>query len=83
MGKLRKEDIILRKKIKLRLKQLRGKESKSGLAKEIDIDRQNFQPWEEVGSERGMTIYSISRVCKSMGITLKEFFDDEIFREDL
>lgn len=81
MGKLRKEDIILRQKIKLRLKQLRGEESKSSLSKEIDVDRQNFQPWEEIGSDRGMTIYSINRVCKSLGITLKEFFDDEIFKE--
>lgn len=81
MGNLRAEDIILRDQIKLRLKELREKSSqnKSNLSKDIEIDRQNFQSWEKLEIGRGMTIYSISRVCKALGITLKDFFDSDIF----
>ena len=83
MGKLRQEDIILRERIKLRLTELREKASqnKSNLSKDVEIDRQNFQAWEKLNIERGMSIYSISRVCKAFGITLKDFFDSDIFTE--
>lgn len=83
MGKLRQEDIILRERIKLRLTELREKASqnKSNLSKDVEIDRQNFQAWEKLNIERGMSIYSISRVCKVFGITLKDFFDSDIFTE--
>jgi DNA-binding XRE family transcriptional regulator len=83
MGNLRAEDIILRDQIKLRLKELRGNTSqnKSNLAKDVEIDRQNFQAWEKLDIDRGMSIYSISRVCKVFGITLKDFFDSKIFNE--
>jgi DNA-binding XRE family transcriptional regulator len=81
MGKLRQEDIVLRDQIKLRLKELREKASqnKSDLSKGIDIDRQNFQAWEKLDTTRGMSIYSIDRVCKVLGITLKDFFDSDVF----
>ncbi|MCV9926286.1 helix-turn-helix transcriptional regulator [Flavobacterium sp. LS1R49] len=83
MGKLRVEDIILRDQIKLRLKELREKSSqnKSDLSKDVEIDRQNFQAWEKLEIDRGMSIYSVSRVCKVLGITLKDFFDSNIFNE--
>ena len=81
MAKLRKEDEILKKKIKQRLFNLRVElgDTKSDISKNIDVDRQNFQPWENLKSNRGITIYSLSRICKALGISLKEFFDDEIF----
>lgn len=81
MGKLRAEDIILRDQIKERLKELREKASqnKSGLANDIEVDRQNFQAWEKIDSTRGPSIYSISRICKAFGITLKDFFDSDAF----
>ncbi|MCG2419383.1 XRE family transcriptional regulator [Aequorivita sp. F47161] len=82
MAKLREEDEKLKKKIKQRLFLLREKlgDSKSDVSKNIDVDRQNFQPWENLKSDRGITIYSLNRICKALGITLKEFFDDELFR---
>ncbi|MEO2061206.1 MAG: helix-turn-helix transcriptional regulator [Mesonia sp.] len=82
MAKLRKEDEILKTKIKERLSKLRNElgDSKSDLSKNIDIDRQNFQPWENLKSNRGISIYSLNRICNALGITLKEFFDDELFR---
>jgi DNA-binding XRE family transcriptional regulator len=81
MGNLRAEDIILRDQIKLRLRELRENKSqnKSNLAKDVEIDRQNFQAWEKLDIKRGMSIYSIGRVCNVLGITLKEFFDSDIF----
>ena len=82
MAKLREEDEILKQKIKLRLVQLREMQgdSKSSISKNIDVDRQNFQPWENFKSNRGINIYSLNRICKAFGITLKEFFDDDLFR---
>ena len=82
MGKLRDEDIILRDQIKLRLKELREEvsQNKSDLSKNIDIDRQNVQPWEKLDIGRGMSIYSINRVCKAFKISLNEFFDSDLFR---
>lgn len=81
MGNLRPEDIILRDQIKLRLKELReeASQNKSNLSKDVEIDRQNFQAWEKLNIERGMSIYSINRVCKAFKITLKDFFDSDIF----
>ena len=81
MAKLREEDEILKKKIKLRLIQLREDlgDSKSDISKSIEVDRQNFQPWENLKSDRGITIYSLNRICKAFGISLKEFFDDDLF----
>ncbi|WP_159798925.1 helix-turn-helix transcriptional regulator [Flavobacterium sp. MK4S-17] len=82
MATLRKEDEILRDNIKLRLKELRethGK-TKAGVSQNVDIDRQNFQAWEKLDTNRGMSIYSINRVCNALGITLKEFFDSPIFK---
>ena len=82
MAKLREEDEVLKRNIKQRLFQLRAKlgESKSDISKNIEVDRQNFQPWENLKSDRGITIYSLNRICKAFGITLKDFFDDELFR---
>ncbi|CAM3474851.1 helix-turn-helix transcriptional regulator [Flavobacterium chungbukense] len=82
MGKLRAEDIILRDQIKKRLKELREKASqnKSGLANDIEVDRQNFHAWEKLDITRGISIYSIGRICTAFGITLKDFFDSDIFR---
>lgn len=81
MAKLREEDELLKKKIKLRLIQLREDlgDSKSDISKSIEVDRQNFQPWENLKSDRGITIYSLNRICKAFGISLKEFFDDDLF----
>ncbi len=82
MAKLREEDEVLKRNIKQRLFQLRAKlgESKSDISKNIEVDRQNFQPWENLKSDRGITIYSLNRICKALGISLKDFFDDELFK---
>lgn len=84
MARLRPEDIIFRDKLKQRLANIReGKGgTKSDLSKNIEVDRQNFQPWEDKDAARGISIYSLNRVCKALGISLSDFFNDPIFDED-
>ncbi len=79
MGKLEKEDIILKKKIAERIKFLRLKTglSQSEFAKKFDIDRQILNRWESKNNSRGVTIYTIQKFCNMIGITLSEFFDFE------
>jgi DNA-binding XRE family transcriptional regulator len=84
MGKLREEDIILREKIKLRLTELREKygQNKTEVSSKVEVDRQNFQAWEKNDIKRGPTIYSINRISKAFGISLKEFFNSDIFKNE-
>ncbi len=79
MGKLEKEDIILKKKIAERIKFLRSKTglSQSEFAKKYDIDRQILNRWESENNPRGVTIYTIQKFCNMIGITLREFFEFE------
>lgn len=79
MGKLSKEDIILKSKIAERIKFLRIKTglSQSEFAKKYDIDRQILSRWESKNNQRGVTIYTIQRFCSMIGITLKDFFNFE------
>lgn len=82
MGKLRPEDILLREQIKKRITELRESigQNKSGLSDKIEVDRQNFQPWEKLNISRGPSIYSINRICKAYNISIKDFFDSAIFK---
>ncbi|WP_240474756.1 helix-turn-helix transcriptional regulator [Flavobacterium sp. KMS] len=84
MAELTKEDIVLQKKIAERIKFLRLKTSPSqtDFAKKHDIDRQTINRWESTNDKRGVTIYSIQKFCKMLDITLKDFFDDERFKDD-
>lgn len=77
MGKLAKEDIVLKNKIAERIKFFREKTglSQSEFAKKFDIDRQILNRWESENNSRGITIYTIQRFCNMVGITLREFFD--------
>ena len=79
MGRLTKEDTILQNKIAERIKFLRIKTglSQSEFAKKYDIDRQILNRWEGKNNKRGVTIYTIDKFCKMLGITLKDFFDFE------
>lgn len=79
MGKLAKEDIILKDKIAERISFFRLKTglSQSEFAKKFDIDRQILSRWESKNNSRGVTIYTIQKFCNMIGITLSEFFDFE------
>lgn len=91
MAELLKEDILLANKIASRIKELRILDSGD---KQIDfankhvIDKQLISRWEsqitiDIISHkvkgRGITIYTLNKFCSMIGITLKEFFDSEIF----
>ncbi|WLD24715.1 helix-turn-helix transcriptional regulator [Flavobacterium dauae] len=72
-----KEDIALKNKIAERIKFFRIKTglSQSNFAEKYDIDRQILNRWESINNKRGITIYTINKFCKMVGISLKEFFD--------
>lgn len=77
MAELGKEDTLLKNKIADRIKFLRTETglSQSDFAKKYEIDRQILNRWESKNNKRGITIYTISKFCKLIGISLKEFFD--------
>ena len=81
MPKLKEEDIILKEKIKERINQLLKEhfESQIAASRNLDVDRQNFNAWINLKSDRGATIYSINKFCKAINITLSDFFDSPIF----
>jgi len=81
MAKLTDEDLILRQKIAERVKELRAKSGaiQSDFAANNNIDRQNLSAWESTKNNRGITIYSINRLCSILGISLKDFFDSASF----
>ncbi|MEG0927527.1 helix-turn-helix transcriptional regulator [Chryseobacterium sp.] len=82
MSSLSKDDIELRNKITQRLIDLRKSTelNQSDFAKLHDIDRQQVNRWESFESERGVTIYTIKKVCTLLKITLQEFFNDPLFK---
>ena len=84
MAKLSEEDKLLRIKIAKRLKKLRSESGniQSKFATDNEMDRQLLNSWENINNDRGMTIYSINRICKIININLKDFFDDPIFKEE-
>ena len=78
-GNLDKEDLELKKKISLRIKELRvlsGKKQ-TEFAYDLGIDKQSLNRLE---GGRGATVYTINKLCKAIGISLTQFFDDPIFK---
>jgi hypothetical protein len=78
--KLDKIDLELKKKIALRIRQLREASGKNQtqFAYHYGKDKQT-QHKLEVG--RGATVYSINKFCKALGINLSEFFDSPLFEK--
>ena len=93
MSGLSKEDIILANKIAIRIKFLRIQctgEKQVDFANKFNIDKQEISRWEShvrrdpatgTVKGRGITVYSIKKFCDLIGITLGEFFDDDLFRK--
>ena len=81
MAELTKEDTILQKKIAERIQFLRLQTglSQTDFADKYHIDRQLINRWESVKNKRGVSIYTIYRFCKMLDLTLKDFFDHQIF----
>lgn len=92
MSKLTEENIVFANKIADRVKNLRvqyaGKKQ-SDFVKKYNVEKQEISRWEShvkrnektgkiIG--RGITIYTINKFCELIGISLKEFFDDKLFR---
>lgn len=73
-------DIQLRDGIAKRIKELRkssGKKQNHFASENLETDKQMLQRLE---SGRGASIYSVNKICKALGISLKEFFDSPTFK---
>ena len=81
MSKLTEDDIKLRNQITQRFINLREATglSQSAFAKQHEIDRQQVNRWESFEVDRGVNIYTIKKFCILLNMTLKDFFDDQIF----
>jgi transcriptional regulator with XRE-family HTH domain len=78
-GNLDKEDLELKRKIALRIKELRKLSGKkqTEFAYDLGVDKQSLNRLE---GGRGATIYTISKICKALEISLIQFFDSPIFK---
>jgi transcriptional regulator with XRE-family HTH domain len=78
-----KEEKELNEKIAIRIKQLRLEREpiQSKFAKEHLIDRQMLNRWENTKDNRGISIHTVLKFCNMIDISLKEFFDDDLFRQ--
>lgn len=81
MGKLKPEDIALNNKIAHRIKELRvqADPNQKRFAENNDLERQTLSRWESVNDNRGVSIHTISRFCRILNISLKEFFASDLF----
>lgn len=71
---------MIRKQVGLRIRQIRndGKLSQEKAAFAANIDRTY---WASVESgRRNISIINLEKICISFGITLKEFFNSDIFK---
>ncbi len=83
MSKLKSEDIEFNKRVALRVKELRlnVNKSQSKFAEAHFVDRQIISRWENTKDSRGISIHTINRFCKMINISLKDFFDSELFSD--
>ncbi|WP_417237286.1 helix-turn-helix domain-containing protein [Bizionia paragorgiae] len=93
MSKFTEENIIFANKIADRVKSLRikyGGKRQSDFVKKYNVEKQEISRWEshvkrneKTGNitGRGITIYTINKFCNLINISLKEFFDDDLFRK--
>jgi DNA-binding XRE family transcriptional regulator len=78
-AKLNVVDQKLKEGIAKRITQLRvasGKKQSHFALENLEIEKQVLQRLE---AGRGASIYTVSKFCKSVGISLSEFFDSEYF----
>lgn len=75
---------ILNEKIALRIKTLREKiePNQSKFAEAHLMDRQIINRWESTTDGRGVSIHSINKFCSMIDISLKDFFDSELFYDE-
>tara|TARA_R100000988_G_C3912463_1_gene122731 strand:+ start:231 stop:509 length:279 start_codon:yes stop_codon:yes gene_type:complete len=92
MSGLSDKDIIIANKIADRIKALRIQDTglrQIDFVEKYNIEKQEISRWENPVTKdlvtgkikgRGVTVYTINRFCNLIGISLKEFFDDKLFK---
>lgn len=77
MGKLHESDLVLKKKIAERIKELR---KSTGLTTtEFAMSHLKDKQSQHRLESDGGSIYSIQKFCEEIGISLREFWDDDRF----
>ncbi len=73
------DDIDIRMRVGLRIKQLRAAANltQDQLAYSIDISR-SYLAEIEIG-KRNVSMVNLERICDGLDVTLEEFFSDELF----
>lgn len=81
MPNLDPDDMLFKQRLAQRIAELRSKTGKRSavFAKENSSDRQTQH---RIEKGRGVTIYTIRKFCRSLNISLSEFFDSPLFNED-
>lgn len=73
---------MIRRQVGLRLKQLRIhlglSQEKFGL--EINLDRTYIASVEQ--GKRNVSILNLEKICRGLNVSLKEFFDSDLFNEN-
>ena len=84
MAELSKEDIEFKNRISERIFNLREESGLSQIkfAEKHNIDRQILNRWESKTNKRGVTIHTIRKFCEMIGISIKDFFNSEIFENN-
>lgn len=84
MAKLKPEDALLNAQMSQRVKELRTAlyESPSEFTAKYILDRQTLHRWENP-KQQGPSIHSVRKFCDLIGISLKDFFDSDLFNERL
>ena len=73
------DDIDIRMRMGLRIKQLRAQAdmTQDKLAYSIDLSRSYLAEIET--GKRNVSMVNVERICKGLGVSLEEFFADELF----
>lgn len=84
MKRLSEKDLRLRDNIKKRMTELLedSKLAQSDFADKANIDRQHINRWVNPHSNRGVSIYNLNKFCIILNITLQQFFDSPLFKND-
>jgi DNA-binding XRE family transcriptional regulator len=74
--------LMIQKQVGLRIKEIRLSKnlSQEECAFNSELNRTYFGSVER--GERNISIINLGKICDSFGISLREFFDSEIFRKD-
>lgn len=70
---------MIRKKVGERIKQIRQNQKQSQEEIALDADMNRSYLAEVEAGKRNVSIINLEKICNSLNVSLKDFFDSEIF----